>query len=73
MLNKIKVVAVTMLVASASSAAVAKTHKVHHRAPAYDAARQVTPNGFGYGADYPWLGAPYDGQRLPSQISTLIF
>jgi hypothetical protein len=77
MLNAIKVAAVAMLIAGASSTAFAKTHKVHHRAPGYNSTQQVAPDGFGFGAAqpaYPWLGAPYPADRqAPAEISTYIF
>jgi hypothetical protein len=79
MLNIIKVAAVAVVIAGASSSAFAKSHKLHHRAPAagYDSTQQVAPDGFGFGATqpaYPWLGAPYPvDRRTPSEVSTYIF
>ena len=77
MLNIIKVAAVAVLIAGASSTAFAKSHKLHHRAPAagYDSTQQVAPDGFGATAPaYPWLGAPYPvDRRTPSEVSTYIF
>jgi hypothetical protein len=71
MLNTIKVAAIALLIAGASTSAFAKSHKVHHQAPGYDSTTGVDSDGFGA---KPWLGAPYDSQRqVPSEVSTFIF
>ena len=64
MLKTIKIAAVALLIAGASTSAFAKSHKVHHRAPGYGSTAGVDSSGSGA---KPWLGAPYDSQRqLPS-------
>jgi len=61
MLNTIKVAAVAVLVASVSSAAIAKTRTVPHQAP--DAASQVAPEGYGAAPFY--QGAPEGNWATP--------
>ena len=72
MLKIMGVVAFAVLIAGASTSALAKSHKArHHQAPGYDSTAGVGSDGF---AAKPWLGAPYDSQRqLPPEISAYIF
>ena len=62
MLNKIMVAAIAVVVASASSAAVAKTQSAH-QASGYDQAREAAPEGwaapFYQGAPEGNLGTPF--------------